>query len=207
MEDLLWEREDALLGNATPFVKTPLPTNARIEDGSKTKRRPAPTTRARSPRRVKKKPPPRKGDAERNLSLPITELELERRNIPTPEHPAMFRNRRVAKALAEAGVRMMQLRTIRQSDHTLVVQRRGCRLIKRVSDDNRLRLLRDDDTIVETMHCGQIQRMVTNAKTPTLERALVYVAASPPDPTIKSHKWQELHHKVSATDCFTVICA
>jgi hypothetical protein len=215
MTDLLNSGSGRSFFGAKPFASTPLPDDARLEDAAQTPRRKGknldnptkrsrpPSARARSPARTRKKPPPPRSP---KLSLPVTDAELELRSIPTPEHPAMFRNRQVAKALAEGGgVNMIQLRTIRCDGSTLVVQKRKCRLIKRASDDTRMRLLRDDDTIVETMSCAQIQRIVISAKTPTLERATAYTASSTPDPYAKPHKWQELPGAVSSADCLTVI--
>lgn len=54
---------------------------------------------------------------------------------------------------------IVQMRTVR-ADGTLVVQHRGCRLIKpSVDDDTVARLLRDDDTVVADFKLSQLQRV------------------------------------------------
>ena len=109
--------------------------------------------------------------------------------------------------MAEDGVGLYQMRTVRQ-DGQLVVQRRSCRLVKHSSErDDAVRLLRDDDTIVETFQMSQLQRVVLGAKTPTMQRAVEYVPSSGVAATdfVQAAKWTELNGKVPEAKCLTVI--
>ena len=200
--DLLSSGSGKTFFGAQPYLGTPSSTTSQNEGVVRKKkppRKPKPVTpsrRTRSPGRLRK-------PKELHISSPLQTSTYVKSD--SHEHPEMLANRAVAEYMARGGVRMIQLRTIRQDGTKLVVQKRNCRLIKRASDDFRIRLLRDDDTIVETMWCSQIQRVVLGAKTPTLERAIDYAASTTPDVYAKAHKWQELHETVVEMRCITII--
>ena len=114
-------------------------------------------------------------------------------------------HRRVLKALGGRGIPLVQFRTVQLSDGKLQLQRRkACFSITEATPSGTIQVCRlhsNEEEVAHpivvhiTMRMGQIQRVLHDVETTTLQRALT----EPPGPNEKDTR------PVNAAECFSLI--